>query len=350
MATYKVIQDIEADDKLLGPLSLRQFVYAGITVFCGYLSYMAVAKGAPFLLIVFIPPAIIAAFFAFPWGKEQSTEIWALARIRFLFKPRKRIWDQTGIKELVTITAPKTIERIYTDGLSQTEVRSRLQTLAATIDSRGWAIKNTTISPYTPTPVFAGAGSLQNNDRLIDINALPRETPVDETTPSEDILDAGNNPKAHQFDTMLATNAHENRERLIASMQQAVPAAAPPPPPAFETQAPPITQNQPVATSDSNDDQTIIDTLRNNKQQQSMQYSHLPTIQPLSAQQAQTTPAPSDVMSDPIPDTPVQRVTPEPDTVILNLAHSNDLSISTLAREARKEHGEEPQEVVIPLH
>ena len=29
MATYKVIQDIEAEDKLIGPLTLRQFIYAG---------------------------------------------------------------------------------------------------------------------------------------------------------------------------------------------------------------------------------------------------------------------------------------------------------------------------------
>ena len=27
MATYKVPQDVEADDKLLGPFSFRQFVY-----------------------------------------------------------------------------------------------------------------------------------------------------------------------------------------------------------------------------------------------------------------------------------------------------------------------------------
>ncbi|MGH7158305.1 MAG: PrgI family mobile element protein [Candidatus Saccharimonadales bacterium] len=30
MATYKVIQDIEAEDKILGPLTLRQFIYAGV--------------------------------------------------------------------------------------------------------------------------------------------------------------------------------------------------------------------------------------------------------------------------------------------------------------------------------
>ncbi len=349
MATYKVIQDIEADDKLLGPLSLRQFVYAGITVFCGWLSYMAVAKGAPFLLIVFIPPALIAAFFAFPWGKEQSTEIWALARIGFLLKPRKRIWDQTGLKELVTITAPKVIEHNYTDGLSQTEVRSRLQTLAATIDSRGWAIKNTSMSPYSPTPVFAGMSGMQNNtDRLIDINAIPRNTPIDETTPSDDILDPGHNPKAHQFDTMLATNAQQHRERLIASMQQPDLVQAPAP-------APPA----PSQITDTSDDQTLLASLQQSQQQQAMQYSHLPTLQPLSAQQQviqdppvmpPTQDLPVVSPADATPSTPIQQVTPEPDTVILNLAHSNDLSISTLAREAKKEHGEEPDEVVIPLH
>ncbi len=349
MATYKVIQDIEADDKLLGPLSLRQFVYAGVTVFCGWLSYMAVAKGAPFLLIVFIPPGLIAGFFAFPWGKEQSTEIWALARIRFLLKPRKRIWDQTGLKELVTITAPKVIEHAYTDGLSQKEVRSRLQTLAATIDSRGWAIKNTSMSPYTPTPVYAGISGVQTHtDRLIDINTLPRETPFDDTSPSEDILDPGHNPKAQQFDAMLTTNAQQHRERLIASMQQPDPIQPPAPPPS-QTQA-----------TDTSDDQAILASLQQSQQQQAMQYSHLPTLQPLSAQQqaTQDTPAPPPMQDhlpetpsvDTTPATPIQQVTPEPDTVILNLAHSNDLSISTLAREAKKEHGEEPDEVVIPLH
>ncbi len=36
MATYKVLQDIEAEDKLLGPLTLKQFIFAVVTLaFCG---------------------------------------------------------------------------------------------------------------------------------------------------------------------------------------------------------------------------------------------------------------------------------------------------------------------------
>src|SRR3954470_14920168 len=123
MATYKVIQDIEAEDKLLGPLTLRQFSYAGITVFFLWLSYFVVIHHAAFLIAFIAPFALFSGFLAFPWSREQPTELWALARIRFILKPRKRVWDQSGLKELITITVPKRIEHIYTDGLSQTEVR-----------------------------------------------------------------------------------------------------------------------------------------------------------------------------------------------------------------------------------
>src|SRR5665647_1468056 len=135
MATYKVLQDIEAEDKLVGPLSLRQFVYAGVSALCLYFSFIVVTKGVPFLLVIFLPPAIFGGFFAFPWSREQPTEVWALAKIRFYLKPRRRIWDQSGIKELVTITVPKRIQRDYTNGLSQPEIQNRLNALANTIDS-----------------------------------------------------------------------------------------------------------------------------------------------------------------------------------------------------------------------
>ena len=109
MATYKVIQDVEAEDKLVGPLSLRQFIYAGIAALCIYLTVLSTTKHAGFMAIFFVPIALFTGFFAFPWGRDQPTEIWALAKIRFMLKPRKRIWDQTGVKELVTITVPKTV-------------------------------------------------------------------------------------------------------------------------------------------------------------------------------------------------------------------------------------------------
>src|SRR5208282_4059074 len=116
MASYKVIQDVEAEDKLIGPLTFRQFIYAGVAVILGYLCYLLLTHHAGFMVVVFLPIALVSAFFAWPWGRDQPTEIWALAKIRFLLLPRKRIWNQSGIKELVTITVPKKIESDYTNG------------------------------------------------------------------------------------------------------------------------------------------------------------------------------------------------------------------------------------------
>lgn len=358
MATYKVIQDIEADDKLLGPLTLRQFVYAGITVGFLYLSYIAIAKGAAFMLVIFLPPAILTGFFAFPWGREQPTEIWALARIRFMLKPRRRIWDQTGMKELVTITVPKRIERVYTDGLTQTEVKSRLQALASTIDSRGWVIKNTN-GPYSQTPVLATIGA--SSERLIDPGSLAQAVPADDTTVYDDVLSEDNNQAQH-FDTMLAQSAQVQRERLMASMQQSPTDNSVSPQPTTSATSDYWLLNNPSQQSSpqpqppaASDDQALVEQLKSQADDQSMQYSHLPTILPLSEQEKQTkavqpiSPTPQPPVIDQL-DTTLKPVTPEPDAAILELATKDDWNISTIARQAKKAHGEEPEEVVISLH
>lgn len=169
MATYKVIQDIEADDKLLGPLTLRQFIYASIVAASLFIMFK-LAMVNWLLVLPFLPHTVLLAVLAAPIGKDQSPEVWLLARIRFLLKPQKRIWDQSGLKQLVTITAPKKIEHQLTNGLSQLEVRSRLEALANTIDSRGWAVKNVNVNLFAqPSYVLDQVGS----DRLIDPTTIP---------------------------------------------------------------------------------------------------------------------------------------------------------------------------------
>src|SRR5476651_1493159 len=147
MATYKVLQDIEAEDKFVGPLTLKQFIFAGIAFVCAYLSFFFLTKHAWILVIPLLPVMVTTGFLAFPWGRDQPTEIWLLAKIRFFLKPKRRIWNQSGVEQLVTITVPKRTEPEYVgSNLSQTEVRSRLKALASTIDSRGWAIKNVNVN------------------------------------------------------------------------------------------------------------------------------------------------------------------------------------------------------------
>jgi len=220
MATYKVLQDNEAEDKLVGPLSLRQVINAGIAGVSFYLTFLSVTKGVGFLAVLFMPVGVFTGFFAIPWGRDQPTEIWALAKIRFMIKPRSRIWNQSGVKEMVTVTAPKHIERELTDGLSQTEVRSRLRALADTIDSRGWAIKNVNVN-LVNSSVPGGVVS----DRLVGAASLPQEVSNIDVQASDDILDESANTVAHNFDTMIQASSKSHREQLMAQMK------APTPPP-----------------------------------------------------------------------------------------------------------------------
>jgi len=210
MAQYKVIQDIEAEDKLVGPLTLRQFIYAGISAVCLYICFLLITKGLVFLTVLFIPIALGTGFFAFPWRGEQPTEIWALARIRFSVKPRVRIWDQAGAKEVVTVVAPKklAVHRSYKADMSQLEVRSRLKALADTIDSRGWATRNAAYgmynqqwNPAVPVPAFENSG-------------------LSATIPSDDMFD-DQSSIAQNFDAMLTRSQSQKRERVMQQMSQA---------------------------------------------------------------------------------------------------------------------------------
>jgi hypothetical protein len=392
MATYKVLQDIEAEDKLVGPLTFRQCVYAGVAIMCLYLCYLVSTHHAAFLLVALLPPALFCLFFAVPWQKQQSTEVWALAKIRFFFKPRKRIWDQSGIKELVTITVPKHVEVHYTDGLSQTEVSSRLKALAETIDSRGWAIKNVPMNNYNQ-PVFADT---EGSDRLMGIDDFAQEVPNFDESAAPDVLDTQNNPIAQQFDQMMTASKQVQRQHIMDEMHQAsqphsapgiatqgssavpywftqqygnaAPASAPGvlpqvglPSPALPAAYPSV---GPAPQTPTLTDNQLLDQLHATSQNQALSSAHMRTIQPLHpasgaplgatniGPQPYAQPYAVPAAAQPVV-APVQPVTLPVDPAILNLANNNDLNVATIAREANK-HSQElsgsSDEVVISLH
>lgn len=206
MATYKLIQDIEAEDHILGPLTLRQFIYGLVAAFFYYICFILISKHVPILLILFLPIAIFLTFFAFPFKRDQPTEVWALAKLRFFLKPRRRVWSQSGIKDLVTITAPKKEEHHETKGLSESEVQNRLKSLALMIDTRGWAVKNV---GEAPVGIFN-----DDTDRLISPGSIPKPVPDYDVAAEEDMLD-DLNPHAMQVSSAINQSARLHRAQLM---------------------------------------------------------------------------------------------------------------------------------------
>lgn len=358
MATYKLIQDIEAEDHILGPLSLRQFIFALIAAFLLYICFISVAKHVPFLLTFFLPPALFCIFFAFPWGRDQPTETWALAKLHFLFGPRKRVWNQSGIKELVTITAPKKVEKVLTDNLSQTEVKSRLQALANTIDSRGWAIKHINATGYMPQDT--------GSDRLIDIPDVPPENSND--APPYDVMDPEHNPLAQQFQTMINKSSRDYHQRLVK--QLTAPASVQPPAQAAPAVAAqqwfvnqnPVPAGPPAATAvpsgpsvtgaavASGADDPRLSTRLKRRQGAPGEYSHLRTLSPAGPAGPDKPERQGDGQGSRTKASTA--VTANGDPAILSLSKNNDLNVSTIAREAHraKQSGRSKDEVVISLH
>ncbi len=376
MSTYKVLQDIEAEDHILGPLSLRQFIFGLISAFFLYLCFIVVTRGAPALLAVFLPPALFAGFFAIPFGGDQPTELWALAKIRFYMKPRKRIWDQSGVKELVTITVPKKIEVQRTDGLSETEVRSRLSALGATLDSRGWATKNV-MAPSAMQAFLPGVMVSGDSDRLVPMSSMPQPVPDYSVTAADDMLDDQASPLAQQFDGMLTASAQAQRARLIQEMSDArdqaeeamlnpapvaptndqqwfskspLAAAQPivqpinaPTVPAQRVPLDPVSSPFPAANPfiqaayPTAEEEALAASIKERQAQLAQANNRLQTI----ATTPQMPPKPAE-----------PPVTPAPSPAILDLAKNNDLNVATLARQAGKAKEMKPDdgEVVVSLH
>jgi hypothetical protein len=270
------------------------------------------------------------------------------------------MWDQSGVKELVTITVPKKIERVYTDGLSQTEVQSRLKALANTIDSRGWATKNINITSYAPNPL-----TVVSSDRLLDISAVPDMVPDTAVQASDDILDTQNNPIAQQFDTMIAQSSQMYRQQLVDRMNETTPPQAPAPvasdPSWFfmggsssgaTAPAPtPVTVTASAAAiPTAADDPALAAQIHAKTNSKRASYSNLRTLQPLGTSQPPTIPPP--VSASPVPQQPITAVTAPPHPAILALANNDDFNVSTIAREAKKAKGNEAGdgEIVISLH
>ena len=320
MAVYKVPQDVEADDKLIGPFSFRQFIYIIIVVIS-----IALAWGLAqiFIGLALIPLPFILLFgaLALPLRKDQPMEIYLAAVISFYLKPRKRLWHPDGIQSLVEITAPKVVEVQRAKDLSQTEAEQRLSYLANIVDTGGWAVRGVSI----PSP----SSAMQN-----DVFYAAQQT--------EDVLDTSSNV-AHSFDAMISQADAKHKQELMERMRQ--PATTP----SVSSVQQPVVQ-PPTATQPAPEPSAAAPHLEYNPYPTSM---HQSVINPLGAQSSMTTPAssqePQIQPANPAPTTSETIVSPD----IIKLANNSDLSIETIAHEAKRIQEKERElpedEVVISL-
>ena len=220
MARYKVPQDVEAEDHLLGPLTPRQMFYALIVAVSVWLIILLAKKTITLILIPI--PLFTALFFGLLIflgikNRSQPAELYLAAIVRFFFKPHKRVWDQEGAQQTVRITAPKREVHEYTDHLSRTEVRSRLSQLARLLDSRGWAAKSVS---YQTAPIVLPAPKQNDDDeRLVSLSQLPQIMEPQEVHAYDDRWDASASPVAQYFDEKITETQKRFKQEAIKRMR-----------------------------------------------------------------------------------------------------------------------------------
>ena len=324
MAVYKVPQDVEAEDKLIGPFSFRQFIYLIIALIS-----IAIGWGLSqlFIPLAVIPLPIIILFgaLALPLRKDQPMEIYLAAVVSFYLKPRKRLWQPDGIQSLVEVTAPKVVEVQRAKSLSQDEAEKRLSYLADIVDTGGWAVRGVGVQP---------GGTAMQTDAYY------------EAQQTEDILD-DRSGVAQSFDTMIDRADAKRHQEMVSRMHQ--PSALQPQPQAAPGPmvADPYAALTPLGQSDgtpANEPHLTYNPYPN--------AIHQSVIAPLDEQPPQRpAPQPTRPTPQPAPNPPAATSEKPVSPDIINLANNSDLSIETIAREANRIHEKEElqDEVVISL-
>lgn len=208
MSQYKVPQNVEAEDHILGPLTLKQFIYAIIGVSWAGLSYALFHAVFALMIIVAAPITTLFLLLAFYQRDGQNFEQLLIAMVGYFSQSRQRLWRKDEVVDSFRIQANAVV--VEQTQRNPVEVRSELERLGTMIDSRGWN------APHTAA---TDAHIIQPNaisDRLVE----PAQTTpaVADEAEAPDMLDLQQSPLAQNLASLIQEAAVDIRQEAIDQM------------------------------------------------------------------------------------------------------------------------------------
>ncbi len=242
MGTYKVPQNVEAEDKILGPLSMKQFIYAMIGVGYGLLTF-AILHALSIVLwaIVGLPPMLALLGLGLYQREDQPLETFVVAIADFFVRPRKRLWQKEPISEVFRLQPPPPKpEEAMRD---PRQVRSQLAELADLVDTRGWSVKQPELQEPDEQPVV----DLQDRIGAEVLGAPELTAALPEVSEDDDIL-SGQTSAARGLNTLIENTVQSVREEALEKMRtKKVAAIAPAPAKATAPSSPAIPAPTPTS-------------------------------------------------------------------------------------------------------
>jgi hypothetical protein len=298
MAQYKVPQDVEADDKLLGPFTFRQFIYLIIVV-----TFIALAWGLfqifPLFAIIPLPVVVFFGALALPIKKDQPMETYLTALISYYLKPHNRLWIAGQPESTIAIAAPKITTNPRIKDLSEEEVTHRLSFLSNLIDTNGQLITG-------------GQTAFQ-------------EGIMEDAANTQDMFETSANTTGANLEQAIDTADATRHQELVAKMQEMI----------KQQEANPFDSTPPIDRFSNNTSPTTVPP---------------PTPEPPSIPTPESTPEPAPEPVAPAPTEPAPAQNPpQPSQDMVNLSEQKDFSVETIAKEAKRLKEKHDNEVFISL-
>ena len=213
MGQYKVPLDIEAEDKILGPLSLRQFIYVLIGLLWAGLMWLLFSKIIVLMIVLIIPITGFFLLLGFGRRQEQSFESYFVAVLQYFVVPRIRVWD----KDLTQVELVKKVD-ITQEVIPLKNINmGSLKQLALVMDTHG-AQKDPTIQLVDSTNQAAGY-----SQRIVDPAAIASSATITSASPiltqQDDVLDA-TSARSTQVNGLLENVEANIQHSAMNSMQK----------------------------------------------------------------------------------------------------------------------------------
>lgn len=136
MPQYKVPQNIDLEDKIVGPFTMKQFIYlmaGGGLIYGLYQAWLPYEDGVYYTIAAGIPIAFFSFALTFIKINDRPFEYFLSSLWAYLFKPRRRIWQQGyEFRRVVMMAPPEKKEEIN----AASGKRATLDEIAARLESQ----------------------------------------------------------------------------------------------------------------------------------------------------------------------------------------------------------------------
>lgn len=105
---YRVPQNIDMEDKIIGPLTMAQFLSVMIGGMVIYVAFITLAVSAPWLFwLISIPVGLFTVVFSFMKVQDQPFPKFLTSVLLYLVRPKVRIWQKDALTSHLTVVTKK---------------------------------------------------------------------------------------------------------------------------------------------------------------------------------------------------------------------------------------------------